>query len=120
MGDPFLNYFALFLLIFVVVVHHRDPRHRGEDRGVTPSSPPGRDPRRRMGEPVHAARAVAVSLDLGDGAPAINIGLGLLPRNAAGDLKVLAIDAAEADIEISPLWSRRERLAIYLGQCKAK
>ena len=54
MGDPFLNYFALFLLIFVVVVHHRDPRHRGEDRGVTPSSPPGRDPRRRMGEPVHA------------------------------------------------------------------
>ena|SRR6516165_9121277 len=69
MGDPFLNYFALFLLIFMVVVHHRDPRHRGEDRGVTPSSRPGRDPRRRMGEPVHAARAVAVSLDLGGGAP---------------------------------------------------
>ena len=44
----------------------------------------------------------------------------MLPRNAAGDLRVLAIDAAEADIEISPLWSRRERLAIYLGQCKAK
>src|SRR5262249_40134114 len=28
-----------------------------------------RNPRRRMGEPVHAARAVAVSLDLGDGVP---------------------------------------------------
>ena len=61
MGDPFLNYFALFLLIFMVVVHHRDPRHRGEDRGVTPSSRPGRDPRRRMGEPVHAARIWAVA-----------------------------------------------------------
>ena len=51
---------------------------------------------------------------------AINSGLGLLPRNVGGDLGLLAIDAAEADIEISPLWSRRERLAIYLGQCKAK
>src|SRR5262249_10325109 len=52
-----------------VLRHHRHPRHPGEDRGVTPSSPPGRDPRRRMGEPVHAARAVAVPLDLGDGVP---------------------------------------------------
>src|SRR6516164_6421633 len=60
-----------------VLWHHRDPRHPGEDRGVTPSSPPGRDPRRRMGEPVHAARAVAVSLDLGDGLP---------PRTRLGEL----------------------------------
>src|SRR5262245_9363560 len=60
-----------------VLRHHRDPRHPGEDRGVTRSSPPGRNPRRRMGEPVHAARAVAVSLDLGDGVP---------PRTRLGDL----------------------------------
>src|SRR5262245_41423060 len=52
-----------------VLRHHRDPRHPGKDRGVARSSPPGRDPRRRMGEPVHAARTVAVSLDLGDGVP---------------------------------------------------
>src|SRR5438105_9809352 len=60
-----------------VLRHYRDPRHPGEDRGVPRSSPPGRDPRRRMGEPVHAARAVAVSLDLGDGVP---------PRTRLGDL----------------------------------
>src|SRR5262245_63036654 len=60
-----------------VLRHHRDPRHSGEDRGVTPSSPPGRNPRRRMGEPVHTARAVAVSLDLGDGLP---------PRTRLGDV----------------------------------
>ena len=70
-GDPFLNYFALGLLFFVVVVlfygiiaihdipyliaksrHH--PHARCNSRGW-------------MGEPVHAACAVAVSLDLGDG-----------------------------------------------------
>lgn len=34
---------------------------------------------------------------------AVNSGLGLLPRNAGGDLGLLAIDAADADIEISPL-----------------
>ena len=73
MGDPFLNYFALFLLIFVVVVLfygiiaiHDIPAKIAE---VTPSSPPGRDPRGRMGQPVHAARVVAVPLDLGDGIP---------------------------------------------------
>jgi Protein of unknown function (DUF3302) len=72
-GDPFLNYFALFLLIFVVVVLfygiiaiHDIPAKIAESRD---HPPPGRDPRRRMGEPVHAARAVAVSLDLGDGVP---------------------------------------------------
>ena len=73
MGDPFLNYFALFLLIFVVVVLfygiiaiHDIPAKIAE---YASSSPPGRDPRRWMGEPVHAARAVAVPLDLGDGVP---------------------------------------------------
>ena len=81
MGDPFLNYFALFLLIFVVVVLfygiiaiHDIPAKIAE---VTRSSPPGRDPRGRTGEPVHAARAVAVSLDLGDGLP---------PRPRLGDV----------------------------------
>jgi len=51
--------------------------------------------------PVHADRA-------------INCGLGLLLRNAGGDLGVLAIDAAEADIALGPYWSRRGRLAICL------
>src|SRR5215813_14975840 len=40
---------------------------------------------------------------------AINCGLGLLLRNAGGDLRFLAIDAAKADIAISPSWPRRER-----------
>src|SRR5215831_7665315 len=52
-----------------VLRHHRDPRHPGEDRGVTPSSPPGRDPRGRLGEPVHAACAMAASVDLGNDVP---------------------------------------------------
>src|SRR5215831_1422235 len=60
-----------------VLRHYRHPRHPGKDRGVAPSSPPGRHPRRRMGEPVHATRAVAVSLDLGDGVP---------PRTRLGDV----------------------------------
>jgi hypothetical protein len=71
-GDPFLNYFALFLLIFVVVVLfygiiaiHDIPAKIAESR----HHPPGCDPRRRMGEPVHAARAVAIPLDFGDGLP---------------------------------------------------
>src|SRR5262249_45519974 len=34
-----------------VLRHHRDPRHPGENRGVTPSSPPGRDPRGRLVSP---------------------------------------------------------------------
>ena len=102
MGDPFLNYFALFLLIFMVVVHHRDPRHRGEDRGVTPSSPPGRDPRRRMGEPVHAARAVAVSLDLGGGAP---------PGTRLGISHQSAADGGGAADKSSELEDLRRRVA---------
>src|SRR5215475_711218 len=40
---------------------------------------------------------------------AITCGLGLLLRNAGGDLRFLAIDAAKADIAISPSWPRRER-----------
>src|SRR5215471_4012584 len=52
-----------------VLRHHRDPRHPGENRRVTPSSPPGRDPRGRLGEPIHAACAVALSLDLGNDVP---------------------------------------------------
>jgi hypothetical protein len=51
---------------------------------------------------------------------AINSGLGLLPRNTGGNLRLLPIDAAEADIAISPLWSRRECLTIHLGDCNAK
>src|SRR5262245_29038217 len=51
---------------------------------------------------------------------AINCGLGLLLRNAGGDLRFLAIDATKADITISPSWPRRKRLAIYLRHRKAK
>ena len=73
MGDPFLNYFALFLLIFVVVVLfygiiaiHDIPAQIAETRDH-----PHRDA-------IHAAGwvslftlhvAVAVPLDLGDGVP---------------------------------------------------
>src|SRR5499433_2332957 len=45
---------------------------------------------------------------------AINCGLGLLLRNAGGDLRFLAVDVAKADIAISPSWPSRERLAICL------
>jgi hypothetical protein len=42
MEDPFLNYFALGLLLFVVIVlvyrHHRDPRHSGPHRQIPSSS----------------------------------------------------------------------------------
>jgi hypothetical protein len=71
MGDPFLNYFALFLLIFVVVVLfygiiaiHDIPAKIAESRD---HPPPRRHSRGRMGEPVHLARVVAVPVDLGDG-----------------------------------------------------
>ena len=74
MGDPFLNYFALFLLIFVVVVLfygiiaiHDIPHKIAE---VTPSSAPGCDLRGRVGKFVHTARTMALSLDLGDVLPA--------------------------------------------------
>src|SRR5262249_32616781 len=50
---------------------------------------------------------------------AINCGLGLLLRNAGGDLRFLAVDVAKADIAISPSWPRSERLAIYLRHRKA-
>ena len=42
----------------------------------------------------------------------INCGLGLLQRNTGGDLGLLPIDTAKADIAIGPSWPRRERLAI--------
>src|SRR5262249_31721544 len=45
--------------------------------------------------------------------------LGLLLRNAGGDLRFLAVDVAKADIAISPSWPRSERLAIYLRHRKA-
>jgi hypothetical protein len=70
-GDPFLNYFALGLLFCVVAVLfygiiaiHDIPgqiahsRHHPHEDAI---------PRGRMGQPVHAARAVAVPADLGDG-----------------------------------------------------
>src|SRR5262249_12156992 len=50
---------------------------------------------------------------------AINCGLGLLLRNAGGDLRFLAVYVAKADIAISPSWPRSERLAIYLRHRKA-
>src|SRR5262245_47535072 len=40
---------------------------------------------------------------------AVNSSLGLLPRNAGGDLGLLPINMAKADIAISPSWPRRER-----------
>src|SRR6266481_398969 len=51
---------------------------------------------------------------------AINCGLGLLLRNAGGDLRFLAIDAAKAGIAIGPCWPSRERFATYLCCCKAE
>src|SRR5262249_18737860 len=49
--------------------HHRHPRHPVPDLEIARPPPSGRDPRSRLGQPVHAACAVAVSLDLGDGVP---------------------------------------------------
>src|SRR5262249_38160924 len=51
---------------------------------------------------------------------AINCGLGFLPRNTGGNLGLLPIDAAKADIAIGPYWPSRERLATYLRHCKVK
>ena len=72
--DTFLNYFALGLLIFVVITLfygiiaiHDVPYEIAQEARPSPS---GRDPRRRLGEPVHPARALAVSVDLGDAVPA--------------------------------------------------
>src|SRR5262249_13990784 len=58
-------------------------------------------------------RALACSL-------ALNCGCGLLLRNTGGDLRLLPIDTAKADIAIGPSWARRERLAIYLRHRKAR
>src|SRR6516162_469314 len=46
---------------------------------------------------------------------AINCGCGLLLRNTGGDLRFLAIDAAKADIAVSPPWPSRERLACAIA-----
>src|SRR5215813_13166213 len=43
---------------------------------------------------------------------AINSSLGLLLRNTGGDLGLLPIDTAKADIAIGPCWPSRKRLAI--------
>src|SRR5262249_32179763 len=51
---------------------------------------------------------------------AIACGLGLLLRNAGGDLRFLAIDAAKADIAISPSVAQEGALTIYLRHRKAK
>jgi hypothetical protein len=73
MGDPFLNYFALFLLFFVVVVLfygiiaiHDIPYKIAESRHH-----PHQDAIHAAGwaKSVHAARAVAVPLDLGNDLP---------------------------------------------------
>ena len=87
MGDPFLNYFALFLLIFVVVVLfygiiaiHDIPYNIAASRDH-----PHQDAIHAAGwvEPVHAARAVAFSLDLGDDLPARpRLGLLIAPEPA--------------------------------------
>jgi hypothetical protein len=66
MEDPFLNYFALGLLFFVVIVLVY---------GIIaihdiPAKITRRDPCRRLDQPVRAALAVAVSLDLGNGVQA--------------------------------------------------
>ena len=83
-GDPFLNYFALGLLVFVVVVIfygiiaiHDIPAKIAETRHHPHA---GRYPCRRLGEPVHPACAVAVPLDLGDGIPS-GTRLGLFRRS---------------------------------------
>jgi Protein of unknown function (DUF3302) len=79
LGDPFLNYFALGLLIFVVIVIfygtiaiHDIPAQIAEKR----HHPHASDSCRRLGKPVHPARAVAVPVDLGDGiSPGTRLGL---------------------------------------------
>jgi hypothetical protein len=73
MGDPFLNYFALGLLIFVVVVLFYGiiaTRYPIPNRKVAQSPARRRHSRRRMGESVHVARDLALPLDLGNGLPA--------------------------------------------------
>jgi hypothetical protein len=66
MEDPFLNYFALGLLFFVIIVMVYGIIAIHDIRTRTPSPAPGCDPCRRLDQPVHAAPIVAVPLDLGD------------------------------------------------------
>jgi hypothetical protein len=93
MGDPFLNYFALFVLVFVVVVLfygiiaiHDVPPHY---RQIAQPSPSGCDPCGGVGQSVHASRDLAVPLDLGDGVQAgARLGLWLgrcIGHRATGD-----------------------------------
>jgi hypothetical protein len=87
-----LDYLALGLLFFVVITLR--------DREAPPPSASGRSPRRRMGQPVHAARALAVPLDLGDG---VSAGTGLGLRRPPAE-ELARLDAAVARLE--------ERLAL--------
>ena len=71
--DTFLNYFALGLLIFVVITLfygiiaiHDVPYEIAETRPSAPRC----HPRSRLGQPVHAPRYLAVPVDLGDAVPA--------------------------------------------------
>src|SRR5438105_325427 len=85
-----------------VLRHHRDPRHSGQDCRVPRPSAPGRHPCGGMGEPVHPTRAVAVSLDLGDGVP---------PRTGLGDLASICAGRRDADGRLQ----RPRRLAAASG-----
>ena len=73
MEDPTLNYIALGVMIFVVVVLfygiiaiHDIPYRNCR---IPRSSASGCDTRRGVGEPVHAPCPVAISMDLGHGLP---------------------------------------------------
>jgi len=67
--DTFLNYFALGLLIFVLISSSTDSSPfmtcpmRSRSTATIPTKTPSM---RRAGEPLHASRHMAVSLDLGD------------------------------------------------------
>jgi hypothetical protein len=67
MEDPFLNYFALGLLFFVVIVlvYGIIAIHDIPARIAKARHHPHED--RRLDQPVYVARTVAVSLDLGHG-----------------------------------------------------
>ena len=112
--DTFLNYAALTKLLFVVVVRllrhfrlHDIPHVIAKSRNH-----PHQDAMHaRMGQPVYAPCAVAVSVDLGDGVPAL-VGLGEFrparaQRLSAKELAELRLRIAKLEAQGEPKVERR-------------
>ncbi len=75
---PGLLFFVVIVLVYGMIAIHE---HSSQDRARASPSTRGRDPRRRLDQPVLAACAVAVPLDLGDDALSrIEAGVSLTSR----------------------------------------